>query len=77
MSAKSIHHENSHSAASGVMSALAFPAVIAVSIIERLQQRRELNQLLKMPDYQLKDIGLQRHQIQQRATDPLWWRIGG
>ena len=31
-----------------------------------------LNHLLSMPDYQLKDVGLQRGDIQREAIKPLW-----
>jgi uncharacterized protein YjiS (DUF1127 family) len=40
--------------------------------IERRRQRRELMGLLGMPDYMLKDIGLQRHQIAREMVKPFW-----
>ena len=45
---------------------------VAGRIIRRFRQRRELNQLLSLPDYMLKDVGLQRHDIQREALRPLW-----
>ena len=74
MSSKIIPHKNSHTSNSALLSVLAFPALVAVGIIERIEERRELNRLLNMPDYQLKDIGLQRHDIQRKSMEPLWWR---
>jgi uncharacterized protein YjiS (DUF1127 family) len=41
-------------------------------IAKRIQDRRELNYLLSLPDYQLKDIGLQRGDIQREVIKPLW-----
>jgi uncharacterized protein YjiS (DUF1127 family) len=40
--------------------------------IERRRQRRELTGLLSLPDYMLKDIGLQRHQITREMVKPFW-----
>lgn len=74
MSSKTISHVP-HASNSVLLSVLGYPALVAVSIIERLEQRRELNRLLSMPDYQLKDIGLQRHDIQRKSMEPLWWRV--
>jgi uncharacterized protein YjiS (DUF1127 family) len=31
-----------------------------------------MNRLLGMPDYLLKDVGVQRHEIQREAVRPLW-----
>jgi len=42
------------------------------TILARLRNRREMNQLLSMPDYQLRDIGLQRGDIQREALRSLW-----
>jgi uncharacterized protein YjiS (DUF1127 family) len=41
-------------------------------LIERFQERRELNYLLSLPDYELRDIGLQRGDIQREAIKPIW-----
>jgi uncharacterized protein YjiS (DUF1127 family) len=38
----------------------------------RLRERRDMNYLLGLPDYQLKDIGLQRGDIQREALKPIW-----
>jgi uncharacterized protein YjiS (DUF1127 family) len=39
---------------------------------KRLRERREMNYLLSLPEYQLKDIGLQRGDIQREALKPVW-----
>jgi uncharacterized protein YjiS (DUF1127 family) len=39
---------------------------------KRLRERREMNYLLSLPDYQLKDIDLQRGDIQREALKPVW-----
>jgi uncharacterized protein YjiS (DUF1127 family) len=41
-------------------------------ILRRLKDRREMNYLLSLSDYQLKDIGVQRGDIQREALKPLW-----
>jgi uncharacterized protein YjiS (DUF1127 family) len=38
----------------------------------RLRNRREMNYLLSMSDYELRDIGLQRGDVQREAVRPLW-----
>jgi uncharacterized protein YjiS (DUF1127 family) len=40
--------------------------------LARRRQRRELMGVLGLPDYVLKDIGLQRHEITQEAFKPFW-----
>jgi uncharacterized protein YjiS (DUF1127 family) len=40
--------------------------------MERRRQRRELQGVLGLPDYLIKDIGLQRHQITQETVKPFW-----
>lgn len=42
------------------------------SAVRRFQDRRQMNTLLKMDDYMLKDIGLSRSDVQREATKPLW-----
>ena len=42
------------------------------SVWKRLRERREMNHLLSLPDYELKDIGLQRGDIQREALRPVW-----
>ena len=39
---------------------------------KRIRDRRELNRMLKLDDYLLHDIGLQRGEIQGEALRPLW-----
>jgi uncharacterized protein YjiS (DUF1127 family) len=51
---------------------LSRPATIASHIVQRFEERRELNRLLSLPDYLLKDVGLQRHDIQRATLQPLW-----
>ena len=46
--------------------------ILARRIVQRFKERRALNYLLSLPDYQLKDIGLQRGDIQREAVRPLW-----
>jgi uncharacterized protein YjiS (DUF1127 family) len=41
-------------------------------IRKRLRERRELNYLLNLPDYQLNDIGLRRSDIEHEAMKPIW-----
>jgi uncharacterized protein YjiS (DUF1127 family) len=41
-------------------------------IAGRLRSRRQLMSLLDMPDYLLKDIGLQRHEITREALKRFW-----
>ena len=41
-------------------------------VAKRIRNRRELNRLLKLDDYLLHDIGLQRGEIQREALRPLW-----
>jgi len=38
----------------------------------RIRQRRELMSLLNQPDYILKDIGLQRHEITREGLKRFW-----
>ncbi len=76
MSAQINSHTNAQSSVANLLSVLAFPAVIAVNIARRIQERRELNQLLSMSDYALHDIGLQRHQIERAYYQSVWSRSG-
>jgi uncharacterized protein YjiS (DUF1127 family) len=39
---------------------------------QRLRQRRELRALLSQPDYLLKDIGVEKHQIMREVSKPFW-----
>ena len=45
---------------------------LARRIAQRIRERRELNGLLKMDDYLLHDIGVQRGDVQMKATRSLW-----
>jgi uncharacterized protein YjiS (DUF1127 family) len=40
--------------------------------LKRYKDRRDMNYLLSLPDYQLHDIGLQRGDIQREALKPVW-----
>jgi uncharacterized protein YjiS (DUF1127 family) len=40
--------------------------------VTHIKQRRELMGLLDMPDYLLKDIGLQRHEITREGLKRFW-----
>ena len=66
-----IHSHNSHP-----LRRIELPANRPVSlvrtIIRRFRERRELDRVLGLPDYLLKDIGLQRHDIPREALRPMW-----
>ena len=74
MSSKLNTHTQAFPSTGGLLSVLAFPAVVAVGIARRIQERRELNELLSMGDHALHDIGLQRHEIDRAMFEPLWRR---
>jgi uncharacterized protein YjiS (DUF1127 family) len=40
--------------------------------LRRFRERQELLALLDRPDYILKDIGLQRHEITQEGLKRIW-----
>lgn len=65
-------HKSSSDSTGVLLGALRNPLAIAARIAQRVRGRRELNRLLNLPDYQLKDIGLQRHDIQREALKPFW-----
>jgi len=65
-------HPNGNSVASQMPAFLGQPIALAGRIVRRIQERRELNRLLSFPDYLLKDIGLQRNDMQRQALRPLW-----
>jgi uncharacterized protein YjiS (DUF1127 family) len=48
------------------------PIAIAAHFVQRFKERRELNRLLSYPDYLLKDVGVQRSDLQREALKPLW-----
>jgi uncharacterized protein YjiS (DUF1127 family) len=41
-------------------------------IRQHVRHQRELNQLLAMSDYELRDIGLQRGDILRESLKPIW-----
>jgi uncharacterized protein YjiS (DUF1127 family) len=55
-----------------VLGLIAAPLFFVHGIARRFKHRREMNRLLGMPDYLLKDVGVQRHEIQREAVRPLW-----
>lgn len=63
-------HATSARPVSGIGQALGFVGLF----VAQIRRRREMNYLLSLPDYQLKDIGLQRGDIQREALKPLWRR---
>ena len=65
-------HPNGKSQVSEMAALLGQPIAFAGRIVRRFQERRELNRVLSFPDYLLKDIGVQRNDIQRKALDPLW-----
>jgi len=69
MSNVSDFHNSAHPAGVG----FGHPLSLVKIILRRIKERREMNYLLSLSDYQLKDIGVQRGDIQREATKPLWW----
>jgi uncharacterized protein YjiS (DUF1127 family) len=65
-------HTNGRPGLTGLSAFLSPPIANTERIIRRFRERRELNRLLSFPDYLLKDVGLQRHDIQREALRPLW-----
>ena len=51
---------------------IAAPLRFVHGVARRISHRREMNRLLGMPDYILKDVGVQRHDIQREAVRSLW-----
>jgi uncharacterized protein YjiS (DUF1127 family) len=51
---------------------LAYLASAISRAVTHMRQRRELMGLLDMPDYLLKDIGLQRHDITREGLKRFW-----
>lgn len=66
------HHTNGNSWANQVPAFLGHPIAFAGRVVRRIRERRELNRILSFPDYLLKDIGVQRNDMQRKAIDPLW-----
>lgn len=48
------------------------PVNFARTFMKRLKMRRELNTLLGFSDYQLRDIGVSRADVQREAMKSLW-----
>jgi uncharacterized protein YjiS (DUF1127 family) len=65
-------HPHSNSVLTEMSAFLGRPTAIAAHMAQRFKERRELNRLLSYPDYLLKDIGLQRNDMQRQALRPLW-----
>jgi uncharacterized protein YjiS (DUF1127 family) len=59
-------------ASSHVLGLIAAPFQFVNGVARRFRHRREMNRLLGMPDYLLKDVGVQRHDIQRESVRPLW-----
>jgi len=62
---------NTHTSAH-TLGLIAAPFRFAHGVAQRIRHRREMNHLLGMPDYLLKDVGVQRHDIQREAVRPVW-----
>lgn len=45
---------------------------LAALVVRRYRDRQQMNALLGMEDYMLKDIGVSRGDLQREATRPLW-----
>ncbi len=72
MTSMTYRHPNGKSLLSEMSAFLRLPFAIAGRIVRRIQERRELNRLLSYPDYLLKDVGVQRSDLQREALLPLW-----
>jgi len=62
---------NAHTSAH-TLGLIAAPLRFVHGVARRIHQRREMNRLLGMPDYLLKDVGIQRSDIQREAVKPIW-----
>ena len=51
--------------------------LVAAGISQRLQDRRSLRPLRSMSDHELKDIGLNRGDVERELHKTSFWRIGG
>ena len=72
MTSMTYRHPTGKSLLTETSAFLRHPITIAAHIVQRFQERRELNRLLSYPDYLLKDIGLQRNDMQRESLKPLW-----
>ena len=71
MTSMTYRHPNGKSLLTEMSAFLGRPIAIAAHVVLRFKERRELNRLLSYPDYLLKDIGLQRNDMQRKALKPL------
>jgi uncharacterized protein YjiS (DUF1127 family) len=73
-------HTASHARPAGPQVAWSWPVTALSHLANRIKTRREMNRLLGLPDYLLKDVGLQRHDIQREAVKPIlfdhWPKFG-
>jgi uncharacterized protein YjiS (DUF1127 family) len=72
MTSMTNRHPNGKSLLTETSTFLRHPIAIAAHIVLRFKERRELNRLLSYPDYLLKDVGVQRSDLQREALMPLW-----
>ena len=72
MSTKIFSHISFDQTATGFCAAVSAPLWLIAAIAKGIQRRRELNQLLSLPDYMLKDVGIQRDEIVRQSMKPLW-----
>jgi uncharacterized protein YjiS (DUF1127 family) len=66
------NHSAGFAGATELKALIGKPIALARTIVRRFFERRELNRVLGFPDYLLKDVGIQRHDIQREALKPLW-----
>lgn len=72
MSSVNYTHSSGSSFSDRAASSLGHLLDFAKHIRKRISDRRELNYLLSLSEYQLKDIGLQRGEIQREANKSIW-----
>ncbi|HYM98343.1 MAG TPA: DUF1127 domain-containing protein [Aestuariivirgaceae bacterium] len=61
-----------NTAHTGKLGRIAYFAFAVSRAVTHVKQRRELMGLLDLPDYLLKDIGLQRHDITREGLKRFW-----
>jgi uncharacterized protein YjiS (DUF1127 family) len=71
MSYMNYTHSNNHHLATR-LAILGHPLSVVRVIASRIRNRRELNTLLGLSDYQLRDIGVERADLQREAIKPFW-----
>ena len=72
MTSMTYRHPNGNSQLTEMSAFFRHPIASAAHVALRFKERRELNRLLGFPDYLLKDIGLQRSDIQRKSLESLW-----